>query len=467
MAVSPASAGKAPTTVEKASSDDRPSGFSAFYDSLAAEDGKADVPAEAEKQPGASAEESAEAAEPDSKQSKAGAEPSAADVDVSLQDAKTTGPAEDGKTGIVDDTRRLDSHSEKSTANVAAASDRVRNGSGATGGSGEQPGKVNRQVSDANLQPGDAARSVSRALNAVETSDLVSSGRTQQIDAHANSLQAGGTPNPGFGSAMAADAAGQFKTAEKNSGNLVVGTGQLRGQTVRESNLTSLSASELQDRVSTQNTASVASTRSFEANGAATVALGNERAAIAQQPPGQALTETGSFSTDELGDSDFPIHARDSVASGVLRSETVLAAISTSASDFGMARADSVRNAAANAVDVLIRQPGKPVEISLNPEELGRVRMALSTSETGVTVVISSERAETLDLMRRHIDQLAQEFQRLGYENTSFEFSQESGTDAGPFGDTPSDSLLEGNESPTEIHMSSTRLVSTGLDLRL
>ncbi len=131
------------------------------------------------------------------------------------------------------------------------------------------------------------------------------------------------------------------------------------------------------------------------------------------------------------------------------------------------ARPEAARNAAAHAVEILAREPGKTVEIRLNPEELGRVRMALSPSDAGVTVLITSERPETLELMRRHIEQLSLEFQKLGYEQMSFEFASE--------GSSGDDQFAEGSPARTdsadiaaeEQNSKPTRLIQTGLDLRL
>ena len=58
----------------------------------------------------------------------------------------------------------------------------------------------------------------------------------------------------------------------------------------------------------------------------------------------------------------------------------------------------------------------------LNPEELGRVRLAITTQDGIMAVMITTERAETQDLMRRHIDMLAQEMRELGYESVGFSF---------------------------------------------
>ncbi|MFD3191731.1 flagellar hook-length control protein FliK [Sedimentitalea sp. HM32M-2] len=185
------------------------------------------------------------------------------------------------------------------------------------------------------------------------------------------------------------------------------------------------------------------------------------------EPGARAIgTHLGLPDSDvSLGDAMQP--GRDALAGSAIRIDPVAPQTWSTNTDLGFQRSDSVRNAAAQAVEVFVRQPGKPVEISLNPQELGRVRMALTTSETGVTVVIQSERPETLDLMRRHIDQLAQEFQQLGYENTSFQFGNgDSGADRTAEESTDSTCIMS-EETDSNPNPTPTRLVSTGLDLRL
>ena len=50
-----------------------------------------------------------------------------------------------------------------------------------------------------------------------------------------------------------------------------------------------------------------------------------------------------------------------------------------------------------------------------------------SHSDHPETLTLTAERPETLDLMRRHIDQLAQDFRDLGYRNLAFSFASEGG----------------------------------------
>lgn len=86
-------------------------------------------------------------------------------------------------------------------------------------------------------------------------------------------------------------------------------------------------------------------------------------------------------------------------------------------------RSDATRLIAAQMATALSDAQNKSVQIALSPEELGRVRMVLSTTDTGVNVSIVAERPETLDLMRRNIEQLVGEFRELGYEDIKFVFS--------------------------------------------
>lgn len=72
----------------------------------------------------------------------------------------------------------------------------------------------------------------------------------------------------------------------------------------------------------------------------------------------------------------------------------------------------------------IARFPEKPVEVTLSPEELGRVRMTLVTTDGALTLSLVADRPETLDLMRRNIDQLAQDFRDMGFHDLTFNFSQ-------------------------------------------
>jgi hypothetical protein len=99
-------------------------------------------------------------------------------------------------------------------------------------------------------------------------------------------------------------------------------------------------------------------------------------------------------------------------------------------------RGDPPRAAIAQIVEVARRMPDGPVEISLAPEELGKVRLSLHGSEVQLTVQITAERPETLELIRRHIDLLAADLREQGFGQLNFSFG-DSGARSGARGDHP------------------------------
>lgn len=130
------------------------------------------------------------------------------------------------------------------------------------------------------------------------------------------------------------------------------------------------------------------------------------------------------------------------------------------------------RNDAAQVVRQLVeampRAGNGSVEIRLSPEELGHVRMQLSQSDAGLIVHIQADRAETLDLLRRHVDQLARDLSQSGHDAAGFTFSEDGqrerdGREAG-------DSLKDvGNAATDEPAAEPARLATdqTGLDIKI
>ncbi len=113
--------------------------------------------------------------------------------------------------------------------------------------------------------------------------------------------------------------------------------------------------------------------------------------------------------------------------------------------------------------------PGK-VEVSLHPEELGRLLLVFTEGETGLSVTVSADRAETLDLLRRHSALLEAELRSLGYEDAAFTFADGSGQGQAS-SDSPDQTADRGdNADPSQGAQQSSpkaRAVSEGLDLRL
>ncbi|QFT83081.1 Flagellar hook-length control protein FliK [Roseovarius sp. THAF27] len=116
----------------------------------------------------------------------------------------------------------------------------------------------------------------------------------------------------------------------------------------------------------------------------------------------------------------------------------------------------------------------KSAEIHLNPAELGRVRISLQTGDAGVLVSVMADRPETLDLLRRHADMLAQDFRDIGYGAAQFSFGQSghprSGQGRGPEGDAigPVDAALTEDQAPaTHPQVGHASIALDRVDIRL
>ena len=122
--------------------------------------------------------------------------------------------------------------------------------------------------------------------------------------------------------------------------------------------------------------------------------------------------------------------------------------------------------------EALQHMPSRPVEITLSPEELGRVRLAVSSSENGIVVNVLAERTETIDLMRRNISSLESAFQAIGYNDIAFSFAGDgdAGSDTGPDQNAPTEPDLLTQTEATTAQVAQIRLRSgaaNGLDIRL
>ena len=139
-------------------------------------------------------------------------------------------------------------------------------------------------------------------------------------------------------------------------------------------------------------------------------------------------------------------------------------------------RAEMAAHVARQLVEVMGQAGNRPIEIALSPVELGRVRMGISKEDGKITINILAERPDTLDLMRRHIDQLGQTFRSMGYEQISFSFGQgeQSGgqadakqhdTPTSVPGDRPALDTAPAQDSPAIINLD--RTATSGVDIRL
>ncbi len=125
----------------------------------------------------------------------------------------------------------------------------------------------------------------------------------------------------------------------------------------------------------------------------------------------------------------------------------------------------------------LTKSPSRgSVEILLNPEELGHLRFEIHQKADQLRVVLSVERPETMDLLRRNTDQLLGEFRAAGFSGASLSFGnwdhQNSNPRASPA--SPPSGPQQEQESapplspPPQPHRQSTDIAaSTGLNIRL
>ncbi len=140
------------------------------------------------------------------------------------------------------------------------------------------------------------------------------------------------------------------------------------------------------------------------------------------------------------------------------RSHPATHAASTLPSGFGHRLAEAVAHF-----------PDRGVELTLSPEELGRVRMMLSTHDGALTLAIQADRPETIDLMRRHIDQLVQDFRDLGFTDVSFSFSRDDTASGGqrPEPEPGDPAAAPAADSPPRSDPAPAGASRGGLDLRL
>jgi flagellar hook-length control protein FliK len=65
-----------------------------------------------------------------------------------------------------------------------------------------------------------------------------------------------------------------------------------------------------------------------------------------------------------------------------------------------------------------------PLELALSPEELGRVTISIRQDGDFVRVTLAAERPETLDLLRRHANDLVADLRHSGFSGASLSFGQ-------------------------------------------
>lgn len=133
-------------------------------------------------------------------------------------------------------------------------------------------------------------------------------------------------------------------------------------------------------------------------------------------------------------------------------------------------RDDPGPRAGAGIPETVVRSAGGPIEVTLAPPELGRVHMALRDQDGALSLSLSADRPETLDLMRRHADLLEKDLRMLGYGSVAFHFGQGgSGARAAAPPPLPSDADRPGATDPAPVRPAPGLGVGAGasIDIRL
>ncbi|QXT39873.1 flagellar hook-length control protein FliK [Gymnodinialimonas ceratoperidinii] len=136
--------------------------------------------------------------------------------------------------------------------------------------------------------------------------------------------------------------------------------------------------------------------------------------------PPLALQNLTDVAGDALPDLDANLQTLLGTASS-----TALTAPGTVLAQASTATAQVVAQQLAAALSAGSIDADSPLELALDPPELGRVRMMMSEVAGVMTLTIHAERPETADLMRRHLDLLAQEFAEAGLDSPSVHISQD------------------------------------------
>lgn len=214
----------------------------------------------------------------------------------------------------------------------------------------------------------------------------------------------------------------------------------------------------------------------------------SDKGSEASDPPEQITVKTSEPSPA----SGLAVRASEAIFANGEKPEGLegleeLASLSGASKDQQIAREFASPTSAANRVELSHRVamqiadaarqlPDRPVEITLSPEELGKVRLSFQMSESGAMhVVIATERPETLDLLRRNIDSLAAEFQDLGYADSGFSFesfdqgaqNEDTSSESPGFRGGDATNLSEDNTHIAAAPVRLTLSASSGMDIRL
>lgn len=92
-------------------------------------------------------------------------------------------------------------------------------------------------------------------------------------------------------------------------------------------------------------------------------------------------------------------------------------------------RPETPRLVAQQVADVIRASRDGTLEVTLRPEELGRLSLSFNGDGNTLSVSLSADRPETLDLIKRNLALLEQDLRDLGYDSLNFAFDDGGGRD--------------------------------------
>ena len=118
------------------------------------------------------------------------------------------------------------------------------------------------------------------------------------------------------------------------------------------------------------------------------------------------------------------------------------------------------------------RSNGGVVEVLLDPPELGRVEIQMELSDQGLKATLSAERQATVDLLRRHLEVLAQQFEEAGFADVDLDFAafsdgEGSNENEGGSAESAEDAGAELVETSGRAHLSRSTIGDNSVDIRL
>ncbi|WP_165351948.1 flagellar hook-length control protein FliK [Salipiger sp. IMCC34102] len=147
----------------------------------------------------------------------------------------------------------------------------------------------------------------------------------------------------------------------------------------------------------------------------------------AARPDGSAIRTSvgGTFDQLQVAESNRNgLRVEDSsIDPGIAAGPATLSSSSPVAAASNNPTGSQAAAVAQQLASAVVTRRDNQVEVSLNPAELGRVRMSIQAQDSMLTLVIQVDRPETADLMRRHAETLASEFRQMGYNNLTMDIS--------------------------------------------